>query len=300
MAKIAFIGLGNMGSGMCANLVRGGHDVYAYDLNASAIARLEREGASATMSIAEAAGKAQVVITMLPSGEHVKQAYLDVSGIAAHAAPDTLLIDCSTISVADARDLNEAAQKSGFEMVDAPVSGGVAAAKAGSLTFMVGATAPAFERARPILSDMGKKIVPAGAPGNGQAAKLANNMLLAISMIATSEAFALAKSLGVDAQTFFDISSAASGQNWSMTSYCPAPGPVSSAPSNFDYAPGFATNLMLKDVRLAVAASDKTGVNTPLGRHAAGLFQALAEQGYGDLDFSSIYKGLQEHPDAFE
>ena len=294
MTRIGFIGLGNMGSGMCANLVRAGFDVSAFDLNTAAVEAAVGAGASAAASGAEASKTADIVVTMLPAGKHVKAVYFGDDGVAANAPEGTLFIDCSTIAVNDARDVISQASERGFEMVDAPVSGGVAAAAGGTLTFMVGGTESAFGRAQPVLDAMGGKIVHAGDAGNGQVAKIANNMLLGISMIATCEAFVLAEKLGLDAQTFFDISSSASGQNWSMTSYCPAPGPVPTAPSNNDYAPGFAVDMMLKDLRLASEAAENIGADATFGHLAKDTYENLSGDGHGGMDFSVIMKRLQK------
>ncbi len=292
MGEIAFIGLGNMGSGMSANLVKAGHTVRAFDLNSDAVAKAVEAGATGASSVAEAVAGAEAVVTMLPAGKHVLEVYFGESGIASHAAPGTLFLDCSTIAVEAAREASAGASEAGFAMVDAPVSGGVAAAAGGTLTFMVGGETTAFERAKPILEAMGKTIVHAGGAGNGQVAKIANNMLLGISMIATCEAFSLAEKLGLDAQTFFDISSKASGQNWSMTSYCPAPGPVPTAPSNNDYEPGFAVDMMLKDLRLARGAAESALANTRFGDLAAEIYERLSEDGKGGKDFSVIMREL--------
>lgn len=293
MTTIAFIGLGNMGSGMCANLAKAGHDVRAFDLNPDAVKAATDAGAKAAASLGEAVTGADVVVSMLPAGKHVHQVYFGEDGVTAHAAPGTLFLDCSTIAVEEARDAAGKAAEAGFAYMDAPVSGGVAAAEAGSLTFMVGGPDDGFEKAKPILDVMGKNVFHAGGPGNGQAAKIANNMLLGISMIGTCEAFNLAEKLGLDAQTFFDISSTASGQCWSMTSYCPAPGPVPTAPSNRDYKPGFAVAMMLKDLRLAMGAGDDVGADTPLGNHAQQIYSKLDEDGFGDLDFSGVMRRLK-------
>ena len=293
MTNIAFIGLGNMGGGMCANLAKSGHEVTAFDLNAEAVQRAKDAGATAADSIPDAVRNADVVVTMLPAGKHVRQVYLEHAGVADHAAEGALFIDCSTIAVDDARFVAAEAGKHGFDMVDAPVSGGTAAAEAGTLTFMVGGDADAFARAKPILDAMGKNVFHAGASGNGQAAKIANNMLLGVSMIATSEAFNLARKLGLDAQTFFDISSKASGQCWSMTSYCPEPGPVPTAPSNRDYAAGFAVAMMLKDLRLAQEAAKSADAATPFGEQAEQFYAALDKDGHGGLDFSAAMKRLK-------
>lgn len=293
MTRIGFIGLGNMGSGMCANLVKAGYEVTAFDLSDAAIKSAVSTGAKAASSIAEAASSADIIVTMLPAGKHVHEVYFGADGVAQSIGKGALFLDCSTIAVNDARDAISKARDMGFEMVDAPVSGGVAAAAGGTLTFMVGGSDSAFEMAHPVLEAMGAKIVHAGGGGNGQVAKIANNMLLGISMIATCEAFDLADRLGLDAQTFFDISSNASGQNWSMTSYCPAPGPVDSAPSNHGYAPGFAVDMMLKDLRLASAAAEAVNADTKFGYLAAKTYERLSSDGHGGLDFSVVMKRLQ-------
>ncbi|QYI99728.1 3-hydroxyisobutyrate dehydrogenase [Thalassovita mediterranea] len=293
MTKIAFIGLGNMGSGMCANLAKAGHDVHAFDLNADAVKAAVAAGAKAAATVGEAVSDVDVVVSMLPAGKHVHQVYFGEGGVTAHAKPGTLFLDCSTIAVEEARDAAGKAAEAGFSYMDAPVSGGVAAAEAGTLTFMVGGPKDGFEKAKPILDVMGKNVFHAGDPGNGQVAKIANNMLLGISMIGTCEAFNLAEKLGLDAQTFYDISSTASGQCWSMTSYCPAPGPVPTAPSNRDYKPGFAVAMMLKDLRLAMGAGDDVGADTPLGNHAQQIYAKLDEDGFGDIDFSGVMRRLK-------
>jgi len=228
----------------------------------------------------------------LKGNDHVRAAYLGEDGILAQAAPESLLIDSSTIDVATAREVAEAAHDAGHLMVDAPVSGGVGGAEAGTLAFMVGGPADAFEAAKPVLEAMGRKVIHAGGPGTGEAAKLCNNMLLAISMIGVSEAFVLARKLGLDDQNFFDIASVSSGQCWSLTSYCPAPGPVPAAPSNKDYKPGFAAKMMLKDLRLALEAADSRQADTPLGHLAGELYESFDAAGHGDLDFSAIFRRL--------
>jgi len=291
--KIGFIGLGNMGAGMCANLVRAGHDVQAFDLNAEAVQAAISVGASGAASLAEVADAAEVIVTMLPAGKHVLAVYFGEEGIAASAADGALFIDCSTISVDEAREAAAKAIDGGFLMVDAPVSGGTAAANAGTLTFMVGGPDPAFARAKPVLDIMGANVVHAGGAGNGQVAKIANNMLLGISMIGTCEAFNLAEKLGLDAQTFFDISSTASGQCWSMTKYCPSPGPVPAAPSNNDYQPGFAVAMMLKDLRLAQQAAGSIDASTPLGARAEEIYSRLDEDGFAGLDFSGVMRRVR-------
>jgi len=292
MPKIAFIGLGNMGSGMCANLAIAGHDVTAFDLNADAVKAAAAQGAKGASTLQEAVTGAEVVVTMLPAGKHVLGVYFGPDGVSTHVPSDAVFLDCSTISVEDARAAADQAASAGFDMVDAPVSGGTAAATAGTLTFMVGGPDTAFERVKPYLEIMGANIVHAGAAGNGQVAKIANNMLLGISMIGTCEAFVLAEKLGLDAQTFFDISSTASGQCWSMTKYCPAPGPVPNAPSNNDYKPGFAVDMMLKDLRLAQSASQSASAKTQLGELALKTYASLSEDGHGGLDFSAVMKRL--------
>lgn len=293
MTIVAFIGLGNMGGGMAANLAKAGFDVRAFDLSADAVARAVSHGAKAAPTIADAVKDADAIVSMLPAGKHVREVYLGENGVAANAKPGTLCMDCSTIAVDDARSVSKDLAARGFVMVDAPVSGGTVAAEAGTLTFMVGGEAAAFESAKAYLEKMGKNIFYAGANGNGQAAKIANNMLLGISMIATSEAFNLAEKLGLDAQTFFDISSKASGQCWSMTSYCPAPGPVPNAPSNKDYKAGFAVAMMLKDMRLADGAARGVDAATPLADLAGKMYTDLEEKGHGGMDFSFVMKRIR-------
>jgi 3-hydroxyisobutyrate dehydrogenase len=289
MARVAFIGLGNMGGPMAANLAKAGHTVKAFDLSPDARARAASAGCLSASSISEAVRDAETVVTMLPAGAHCRSAYEDIR---TNTPGDAMLIDCSTIDVPTAKDLIAEATGKGLDMVDAPVSGGVAAATAGTLTFMVGGTGHAFERAKPFLEAMGKAVIHAGDAGTGQAAKICNNMLLGISMIGTCEAFALAEKLGLDPARFFEISSRSSGQCWSMTSYCPVPGPVPASPANREYQPGFATAMMLKDLRLADEASSGIGAQTPLGHHARELYEAFSNQGGGDLDFSAIIQML--------
>ncbi len=285
--KIAFIGLGNMGGGMAANLVKAGHEVQAFDLAQPALDAARENGCSTFTDPKEAVQGVEAVVSMLPNGAIVKGVYEnDVIG---HAPEGAVLLDCSTIDVATAREVIAAAEGDGYEMVDAPVSGGIAAANSGSLTFMVGGTDSAFARAKPILEAMGKAVIHAGDAGNGQAAKICNNMLLAIHMIGTCEAFSMAEKLGLDAQTFYDISSVSSGQNWSMTSYCPVPGVGPQSPSDNGYQGGFATALMLKDLKLAMEAAETAGSATPLGKHAQEIYETFAEEN-GGLDFSAIIK----------
>jgi 3-hydroxyisobutyrate dehydrogenase len=283
MTSIGFIGLGNMGGPMAANLVKAGHKVVGFDLSKAALEAFAGEKAA---SAADAVKDAEIVITMLPAGPHVASVYAD--HVFPNAPKGALLIDCSTIDVETARAVSRAAAEKGFAMLDAPVSGGTGGAAAGTLTFMVGGEAEAFERARPILEKMGKTIVHTGAAGNGQAAKICNNMILGISMIAVCEGFALAEKLGLDAQKLFDVSSKSSGQCWSLTTYCPVPGPVPTAPSNRGYQPGFTAEMMLKDLRLAQQAAAAAKAATPLGAAAAGLYALMEEAGMSKLDFSAM------------
>jgi 3-hydroxyisobutyrate dehydrogenase len=294
MATIGFIGLGNMGAPMAANLVKAGHRVIGFDIVAGRAEALEAAGGRAAVTAAEAAASGETVITMLPAGPEVRSVYLGDDGVLVHGRPGTLLIDCSTIDVETARAVAAAAAEARFEMLDAPVSGGVIGAETASLTFMVGGGAGAFERARPMLAAMGRTIVHAGAAGNGQAAKICNNMILGVSMIAVCEAFSLAERLGLAAQTLFDISAKSSGQCWALTGYCPVPGPVPASPANRDYAPGFTAAMMLKDLRLAQQAAGTTAAPTPLGAAAANLFQLFVDEGAGSLDFSAIYRFLRK------
>ena len=294
MSNIAFIGLGNMGSGMCANLAAAGHRVRAFDLNPQAVANAVAAGAIAATDTAKCVADATFIITMLPAGKHVHSVYFDGDGVLASAGKDALLIDCSTIAVDEARSAASKAGDQGFRALDAPVSGGVTAATSGTLTFMVGGRTADFERAKPILDAMGKNVFHAGPSGNGQAAKTANNMLLGISMIATSEAFNLAEKLGLDAQTFFDISSKASGQCWSMTTYCPAPGPVPASPANNDYEPGFTVAMMLKDLRLAQDAAASASANIEFGNQAERFYAQLDEEGLTGKDFSVVMRHIKD------
>lgn len=290
MATIAFIGLGNMGSGMAINLVKAGHSVRAFDLSEAAVAKLVGEGAVAASSAADAVTGADAVVSMLPAGKHVRAVY--EGEIFGAAQPGALFMDCSTIDVDSARHVGGLAKEKGFRFVDAPVSGGVAAATAGTLTFMVGGSEEDFVAAEPFLQAMGKAVIRGGDLGAGQAVKICNNMLLAITMIGTCEAFTLARKLGLDPQNFFDISSKASGQSWSMTSYCPVPGPVPTTPANNDYNPGFATAMMLKDLKLAQDAAQAAGASTPLGAQAEALYAMFDNLGGGSKDFSGIIKLL--------
>lgn len=290
MARIAFIGLGNMGSGMAANLVKAGHEVHAFDLNPAAVSAAVEGRAVAAESTRAAVSGSDAVVTMLPAGKHVRGVY--EGDVFTSAAPGTIFLDCSTIDVDSARHVGGVAVEKGFRFVDAPVSGGVAAATAGTLTFMVGGSEGDFEAAKPFLEAMGKAVIHAGDTGAGQAAKICNNMLLAITMIGTCEAFALADKLGLDQRKFFDISSKASGQSWSMTSYCPVPGPMPATPANNGYEPGFATVMMLKDLKLAQDAAQSSGATTPLGAQCEALYAMFDNLGGGAKDFSGIYQML--------
>ncbi|SMH28369.1 3-hydroxyisobutyrate dehydrogenase [Azospirillum lipoferum] len=293
MAVIGFIGLGNMGGPMAANLVKAGHSVRGFDLVPAAIEAAREAGVAIGASPADVAREADIVITMLPSGKHVLGVYDGAEGIVAAARPGALLIDSSTIDVDSARKAHALAAAKGAASLDAPVSGGVGGAAAGTLTFMAGGEADAFERARPVLEAMGKKIVLCGGAGAGQAAKICNNMILGISMIGVCEAFVLAEKLGLSHQSLFDVASTASGQCWSLTSYCPVPGPVPASPANRDYQPGFAAALMLKDLKLAQEASQSAGAPTPLGAAATQLYAMMAAAGEGGADFSGIIRMLR-------
>jgi len=292
MAKIAFIGLGHMGGGMAPNLAKAGHEVRAFDLVAEAVEKAAGGGCTAAPSAAEAVKDADVVITMLPAAKHVRAVYHD--DVAPNAKPGALLIDCSTIDVASAREVGEGLDKLGFDFLDAPVSGGIAAAAGGALTFMVGGSDGQFERARPFLDPMAKAVIHAGQLGAGQAAKICNNMILGATMAVTCEGFVLAQKLGLDPQVFFDISSKASGQSWSMTSYAPVPGVGPDTPADHDYEGGFAAALMLKDLKLAEEAAQSVGAYTPMGGEAEELFQRFVDRGGGNKDFSGIIKMIDD------
>jgi len=294
MAKIGFIGLGHMGGPMARNLIKAGHALMAFDLVPAALEAAVAAGARRASTPAEAAAHGDILITMLPAGSHVRSVYLGPGGAIDAAAPGALLIDCSTIDVQSAREVGDAAAAAGRAMVDAPVSGGVAGAEAATLTFMVGGSDEAFARAAPILGAMGKAVIHAGGSGNGQAAKICNNMILGISMIAVSEAFVLAEKLGLDHQKLFDIASKASGQCWSLTSYCPVPGPVPGSPANRGYKPGFTAAMMLKDLRLSQEAAGKAGAATPLGAEAASIYGDFDAAGRGGTDFSGIIEMIRE------
>jgi 3-hydroxyisobutyrate dehydrogenase len=292
MARVAFIGLGNMGGGMAANLAKAGHEVRAFDLSEDALARAVERGCNRVEGAAEACADAEAVITMLPAAKHVADVYR--STVFTAAPKDAILIDCSTIDVTTARTLEDEAAFAGFTMVDAPVSGGIAAAEGGTLTFMVGGSDEGFERARPYLEQMGKAVIHAGDKGAGQAAKICNNMLLGATMAATCETFALAEKLGLDLQTFYDISSKASGQSWSMTSYCPVPGVGPETPADRGYEGGFAAALMLKDLRLAMEAAQGSGAYTPMGSEAEELYGRFVDLGGGTKDFSAIIQMIDD------
>jgi len=285
-SRIAFVGLGNMGHGMAVNQVRAGRRVQAFDLSTDALARAEKEGCAAMSSVAEAVAGVDAVITMLPAGPQVREVY--DRDLLPNIAPGTLLIDCSTIDVETAREVAGLAHEAGARAADAPVSGGTAAADAGTLTFMVGCEGDDFEHVDTVLGPMSKAVIHAGASGAGQAAKICNNMLLAISMIGTCEAFALAEKLGLDAGRFYDVASQSSGQCWSITSYCPVAGAGPESPADRDYEPGFAVAMMLKDLKLAQEAAGRAGAVTPLGAEAGALYAMFAGMGREAKDFSAI------------
>jgi 3-hydroxyisobutyrate dehydrogenase len=292
MAKIAFIGLGHMGGGMAPNLAKAGHEVHAFDLVPEAVEQAVGKGCTRAASTAEAVRDSDVVITMLPAAKHVRAVY--ENDVAPNARPGTLLIDCSTIDVASAREVGGGLKGGGFEFVDAPVSGGIAAAAGGALTFMVGGSDEAFARAKPFIEPMAKAVIHAGQLGAGQAAKICNNMILGATMAVTCEAFVLAQKLGLDPQVFFDISSKASGQSWSMTSYAPVPGVGPDTPADHDYEGGFAAALMLKDLKLAADAAQSVGAYTPMGAEAEELYQRFVDRGGGNKDFSGIIKMIDD------
>ena len=294
MPQIAFIGLGNMGGPMAANLVRAGHHVRGFDLSQASMAVAAQTGVELAPDVKSAVRSADCVATMLPSGTHVLDVFQTVTAL---APKDTLLIDCSTIDVESARQAHDLAGKAGLACLDAPVSGGVGGAAAGTLTFMVGGQADAFRRGEKFLADMGRKIVHCGEAGAGQAAKICNNMILGISMIAVSEAFVLGEKLGLSHQALFDVAATSSGQCWSLTTYCPVPGPVPASPANRDYQPGFAVALMLKDLRLAQDAAKAAGVKTALGAHAVDIYTALSQAGQDNADFSAVIRAIRNESD---
>ena len=295
MSKIAFIGLGNMGLPMAVNLFRAGHDVFGFDFSAAAMGRVREAGVQAAASGAAAAGEAEIVITMLPAGKHVTGAYKE---LLAAAKPGTLFIDSSTIDMASATSAHRSAAAAGMQSVDAPVSGGVGGATAGTLTFMVGGDGKAFRRAQPILAAMGKKIVHCGGAGAGQAAKICNNMILGASMIAVSEAFVLGEKLGLSHQALFDVASTSSGQCWSLTSYCPVPGPVPASPANNAYKPGFAAAADAEGSEAVAGRSQRRGAQTALGRHAAEIYDAFVAAGGAEADFSGVIEFIRAAKEA--
>ena len=290
MANIAFIGLGNMGGPMAANLVKAGHKVTAFDLVAASRDQARADGAAIAESAVGSVKGAEIVVTMLPAGKHVVSVWTDV---VPSMTKGTLIIDCSTIDVESAKHAHALAVKHGVLSVDAPVSGGTGGAKGATLTFMCGGDDKAFAAAKPVLESMGKKIVHCGGAGAGQAAKICNNMILGVSMIAVGEAFALAEKLGLSHQALFDVASTSSGQCWSLTSYCPVPGPVPTSPANNGYKPGFASALMVKDLTLAQDAAKAAGAATPLGKHAQEIYRAFDAAGNGGVDFSGIIRHVR-------
>ena len=292
MPNIAFIGLGNMGGPMAANLVKSGERVHGFDVAAASRETSARDGVQIVANAKATVENADIVITMLPAGDHVLSVWNDV---VPHARQGTLFIDCSTIDVTSARKAHKLAASYGLATLDAPVSGGVGGAKAATLTFMVGGTHKAFAHGKPVLERMGKRVVHCGEAGNGQAAKICNNMILGVSMIAVSEAFVLGEKLGLSHQALFDVASASSGQCWSLTSYCPVPGPVPASPANNDYKPGFAAALMLKDLKLAREAAHSVKANTALGEQAAEIYEHFAQEGHSGADFSAIIKRVRGH-----
>lgn len=290
--KIGFIGVGNMGGPMARNLVAAGHTVTVFDLDPAHVESVTQVGATGADSAAAAVAGAEAVVTMLPAGPHVRDVYENF--VLPNAPAGALLIDCSTIDVETARAVADLAVEKGFAMVDAPVSGGVGGAEAGTLTFMVGGPDKAFATAKPVLEKMGKSIVHCGGAGNGQAAKICNNMMLGIQMISVAEAFVLAEKLGLDHQKLYDVSSKASGQCWSLTTYCPVPGPVPTSPANRDYQPGFASAMMVKDLKLSQGAAETFQAKTALGQRAMEMYQQFTDSGNGDVDFSGIIKMVRD------
>jgi 3-hydroxyisobutyrate dehydrogenase len=294
MPSIGFIGVGHMGGPMARNLLKAGHQVTVFDPSAENAKAMTNAGAKQAASLVELAATNDIIVSMLPSGRELRVAYLDNDGVVAHAKAGALLIDCSTTDVDSARAVTDAAKKRGLHFLDSPVSGGVAGAEAGTLTFMAGGEQAAIDLARPILMAMGKNVVHTGASGSGQAAKICNNLILGISMIGVCEAFVLAEQLGLSADKLFEVSSTSSGQCWSLTSYCPVPGPVPNAPSNRGYQPGFAARMMLKDLRLANEAAEKHKQAIELGDLAKRLYERFVQEGSGDLDFSAIIHAIRQ------
>lgn len=295
MPNIGFIGLGNMGAPMAANLVKAGEHVLGFDVAQASREASARDGVQIVGNARNTVENADVVISMLPAGEHVVSVWKDVLPLARQG---TLFIDCSTIDVASAREAHKLAASHGIATLDAPVSGGVGGAKAATLTFMVGGSAQAFAHGKPVLERMGKRVVHCGEAGNGQVAKICNNMILGVSMIAVSEAFVLGEKLGLSHQALFDVASASSGQCWSLTSYCPVPGPVPASPANNHYKPGFAAALMLKDLKLAREAAESVKVSAALGAQAAQIYEHFAEEGGSGTDFSAIINLVREQSHA--
>ena len=291
MARIGFIGLGNMGGPMARNLLKAGHEVRGFDLSPAALEAFAAAGGTVVSGGVAAAEGAEFLVTMLPAGKHVRDTYLSQSGLAAATAPGAVLIDSSTIDVATAREVAAAMPR---PMLDAPVSGGTMGAENGTLAFMVGGPKDAFDKAQPVFQAMGKTIVHCGGPGNGQVVKACNNMMLAVTMIGTCEAFIMAEKLGVSAQTLFDVTSKATAQSWAITRYCPVPGPVPASPANRDYKPGFAAALMEKDLGLAQQAAADAGMTAAMGAKALALYQAFTAGGGAGQDFSGIIEMLRQ------
>lgn len=294
MATIGFVGMGHMGLPMALNLKKAGHNVVVYDVLPKAMEKAAEQGLKTTQSLIETAKDKDFFITMLPEGKHVRAVYLGEDKLLETISSSTFLIDCSTIDVETARDVAKQSSTHGFRMIDAPVSGGVPAAKAGTLTFMVGGDKKDFTQAHPLFEIMGKNIFHTGGHGNGQLTKICNNLMLAAEMIITSEAFVLAEKLGLDKEKLFEVVSVSSGQSWSLTSYCPAPGLVDTAPSNRDYKAGFAAAMMLKDLGLAESAAEMSGLDLPLCQESQRIYQDFCDQGQSQLDFSGIIKAYQK------
>jgi len=292
MARIGFVGLGHMGLPMAINLVQAGHTVTGYDLQPEALSAFSAAGGLSAHSLQQASQDQEIIITMLQTGQQVKQVCLGDKGLFAAASPQALFIDCSSIDVSSSRELHEQALNYKLLVVDSPVSGGVAGASAATLTFMVGGMVDALEAARPILACMGKKIIHTGKAGSGQAAKICNNMILGVSMIAVSEAFILGQQLGLEPEKLFDVVTSSSGQCWAMSHYAPVPGVLENVPANHDYKPGFSAAMMLKDLKLSQQSAAAVGVKTPMGERAAALYQQFNAEGMAGLDFSAIIKLL--------
>ncbi|ASQ47277.1 3-hydroxyisobutyrate dehydrogenase [Legionella clemsonensis] len=292
MARIGFVGLGHMGLPMAINLLKAGHAVTGFDLQQSALNHLQEAGGYIAKTLQEAASAQEIIITMLQTGQQVHQVCLGNEGLFATAQSQTVYIDCSSIDVASSREIHQQARLKQLLVVDAPVSGGVAGAQAGTLTFMVGGLENAFAKAKPILAAMGKKIIHTGPAGSGQAAKICNNMILGISMIAVSEAFVLAEHLGLSAQKLFEVVTNSSGQCWAMSQYAPVPGILSHTPANNNYQPGFTAAMMLKDLNLSQSSATAMNVETPLAAKATAIYEQFNEAGFGQLDFSAIIKAI--------